>query len=180
MRWYSHKPVVVTWDFSDMSRAGLEAAGEFVESGERIMVVHVAPRLRTTEPAVLWGGLDENLLRQNTRKRFEESVRGTKFEEIDFVVRIGDPGREICKFADEIGAGLVIIPSQGKGWVERMTIGSVAERVVRLAHCAVLILRGLDKPRDIKSESETEAENTEKKTEKEIVTPRVQIKLTAE
>jgi nucleotide-binding universal stress UspA family protein len=56
-------------------------------------------------------------------------------------VRIGDPGHEIADCAAEIGADLVVISSHGRKGVKRLLIGSVAERVVRLSHCPVLVLR---------------------------------------
>ena len=43
--------------------------------------------------------------------------------------------------ADEWGADLIVMPSHGRSGVKRLLIGSVAERVVRLAHCPVLVLR---------------------------------------
>ena len=38
-------------------------------------------------------------------------------------------------------AGLVVVSSHGKSALQHLLIGSVAERVVRLAHCPVLVLR---------------------------------------
>jgi nucleotide-binding universal stress UspA family protein len=53
----------------------------------------------------------------------------------------GDPGTEIAKHAEHIKADLVIISSHGRrGW-KKLLIGSVAERVVRLAHCSVFVLK---------------------------------------
>jgi nucleotide-binding universal stress UspA family protein len=40
---------------------------------------------------------------------------------------------------------LIVMPSHGRSGVPRLLIGSVAERVLRLAHCPVLILRGLSR-----------------------------------
>ena len=54
---------------------------------------------------------------------------------------IGDAGREIAKFAKEVEAELVVLSSQGQGFLEHLLVGSVAERVVRLATCPVLVLR---------------------------------------
>jgi nucleotide-binding universal stress UspA family protein len=56
-------------------------------------------------------------------------------------VRFGDPGREIAAHAEELHAELIVMPSHGRTGLSRLFIGSVAERVVRLAHCPVLILK---------------------------------------
>ncbi|MEZ6094353.1 MAG: universal stress protein [Pirellulaceae bacterium] len=53
----------------------------------------------------------------------------------------GDPGSEITRFAKENDAGLIVISSHGRTGVSRLLLGSVAERVVRLAPCPVLVLR---------------------------------------
>ena len=46
-----------------------------------------------------------------------------------------------ASFAQEKHAELIVIPSHGRTGITRLLIGSVAERVVRLAHCPVLVLR---------------------------------------
>jgi nucleotide-binding universal stress UspA family protein len=55
-----------------------------------------------------------------------------------------NPGTEIAEYADEIGADLIVIPSHGYHGVKRLLLGSVAERVIRAAHCSVLVLRRSD------------------------------------
>ena len=74
-------------------------------------------------------------------RRFASGSRNTSFEKVDFQVRFGDPGREIAAFAEKLHAELIVMPSHGRTGLSRSLIGSVAERVVRLAHCPVLILK---------------------------------------
>ncbi len=57
------------------------------------------------------------------------------------VIRFGDPGHEIARYAEQISAGLIVVSSHGTSGLERLLIGSVADRVVRLARCAVLVLK---------------------------------------
>ena len=56
-------------------------------------------------------------------------------------VVIGDPGHEITTLAERAGADLIVLNSHGRTGLKRLLIGSVAERVIRLAHCPVLVLR---------------------------------------
>ncbi len=51
------------------------------------------------------------------------------------------PDREIVRLADEIGAGLIIMGSRGRGGVRSALMGSVSDSVVRHAHCPVLVMR---------------------------------------
>jgi hypothetical protein len=63
---------------------------------------------------------------------------GTRF----FVhARIGSPADEILRLADEVGADLVVIGTHSRSLVERLLIGSVANKVVRDARCPVLVMR---------------------------------------
>ena len=73
--------------------------------------------------------------------RSRERFGDTSFAKVDFQVRFGDPGREIAGFAETLHAELIVMPSHGRTGLSRFLIGSVAERVVRLAHCPVLILK---------------------------------------
>ena len=53
----------------------------------------------------------------------------------------GRADREIVHLADEIGAGLIVMGSRGRGGVGRALMGSVSDSVVRHAHCPVLVMR---------------------------------------
>jgi nucleotide-binding universal stress UspA family protein len=56
-------------------------------------------------------------------------------------VRFDAPAREIAQLAADLGADLVIVGTHGRRGLSRMLIGSVAEGVVRLATCPVLVVR---------------------------------------
>jgi nucleotide-binding universal stress UspA family protein len=56
-------------------------------------------------------------------------------------VRFGRPDREIVLLAAELGAQLVVVGTHGRSGLGRVFLGSVAERVVRAAPCAVLVAR---------------------------------------
>ncbi len=53
----------------------------------------------------------------------------------------GLAAEEIVRFAAETESGLVVLPTRGRGGVDRLLLGSVAERVLRMASCPVLTLR---------------------------------------
>ena len=56
-------------------------------------------------------------------------------------VRIGKPADEILMLAGEVGADLIVLGTKGLTGVERLVLGSVAERVVREAGCSVVVAR---------------------------------------
>ena len=52
----------------------------------------------------------------------------------------GDPVDKIIEFAKEKDSDLIIISTHGAKGLERIMLGSVAERVLKRAHCPVLIM----------------------------------------
>lgn len=56
-------------------------------------------------------------------------------------LRVGDAAKEIVGAAEELGAGLIVVGSRGRGRMRRLLMGSVSDSVVRHAHCSVLVVR---------------------------------------
>ena len=81
------------------------------------------------------GGFDE--LMEALRERLDDD----KYKSVKIDILFGDAGHEIANLAERRGAELVVLPSHGRTGFKRLLVGSVAERVVRLARCPVLILR---------------------------------------
>jgi nucleotide-binding universal stress UspA family protein len=67
-----------------------------------------------------------------------EEARGTVTEAH---LRMGRAAEEIVNLGEEIGAGLIIIGSRGRGGIRRALMGSVSDSVIRHAHCPVLVVR---------------------------------------
>jgi nucleotide-binding universal stress UspA family protein len=53
----------------------------------------------------------------------------------------GDPTGEIVRLAREHAFDLTVVGTHGRRGLKRLVLGSVAERVVREAPCAVLVVR---------------------------------------
>jgi nucleotide-binding universal stress UspA family protein len=60
---------------------------------------------------------------------------------VDLLVRNGQPALEIVDVAKEIAADLIIISTHGYSGIKHVWFGSIAEQVVRLAACPVLVVR---------------------------------------
>ena len=59
-------------------------------------------------------------------------------------LREGGAPQEIVGLAEEIGAGLIVMGSRGRGGLRRALMGSVSESVVRHAHCPVMVVRHVE------------------------------------
>ncbi len=63
-----------------------------------------------------------------------------KYENISGIVYKGEIVDTIVKFAAEEQAGLLIIGTHGAKGIEKILLGSVAERVLKRAHCPTLTM----------------------------------------
>ena len=137
----TNQPIIVPWDFSEMCKSALEKALELASGPDQVKVVHVTPYPSAVEPSVVWGTYSEDDIRRNLTNSFRKDYAEADYPGMSFTALFGDPGSEITRFAAECLAGLVVISSHGRTGVQRMLLGSVAERVVRLSPCPVLVLR---------------------------------------
>ena len=86
----------------------------------------------------LW---DEIKRKQKVHSFLRKKMHELGSTEAHIEVSLGDPATRIVEFAEEIEAEMIVMPSQDRKSLSRFLIGSVAERVIRLAHCPVLVLK---------------------------------------
>jgi len=60
---------------------------------------------------------------------------------VHHVLLDGDPAAEIVGYAKEAGIDLIVMGTHGRTGVERLLMGSVAEKVLRDASCSVLVVK---------------------------------------
>jgi nucleotide-binding universal stress UspA family protein len=53
----------------------------------------------------------------------------------------GRPDEAIVKFAEDVGADLIVMGSHGRTGLSKILLGSVAERVIGQAACPVLVVK---------------------------------------
>lgn len=70
-----------------------------------------------------------------------ERIRSAGETAVESHLRLGQADREIVDLADDIGAGLIVMGSRGRGGIRRALMGSVSDSVVRHSHCPVMIVR---------------------------------------
>jgi nucleotide-binding universal stress UspA family protein len=97
--------------------------------------------LEPAEPGVIWQTVDDAGRGLHAEEALGKVLADVGHGGVKIIVRFGDPGHEIARHAEEIAADLVVIPSHGRSGISRILLGSVTERVVRLAHFPVLVLK---------------------------------------
>lgn len=141
MAWLPKQSVVVPVDFSDESIAAVDAALALVEDAAHLHIIHVLPIITDYEAGLIWNTVSDQTRTEHAQLAIRERLSDPKYEKIQVAVSFGDAGTEIAGFAENKRADLIVIPSHGRTGLKRLLIGSVAERVVRLAHCPVLVLK---------------------------------------
>lgn len=145
-------------DLSEHSRHALEHATTFARSYRaQLTVVHVyrAP-LEVLPPApfmavpagVPQASASPAQLQEVTEevRRFCEGVASGDAPEI--VVVEGTPAGEIVRIAEQVRADLLVMGTHGRGGFERLFLGSVTEKVVRMTRSAVLTIPPAVQPPD--------------------------------
>jgi nucleotide-binding universal stress UspA family protein len=141
MNWIQKNRVLVPIDFSEESFAALTPAREFVQDASHIYVLHVLSQLHPAEPGMMWNTLGERDRKQHIEEALQQRFQGSEYEKLHIGVTLGDPSSEIIDYAKAIDADLIVIPSHGRTGLSRFFLGSVAERVIRYAHCPVVVLK---------------------------------------
>lgn len=141
MDWISERILVVPVDMSEFSLKALDVALGMAPEAGLIRVLHVMATLDPAEPGIAWNAMVDAPRTLQARSAVSAFLQERGYPKLDITVRTGDPGTQIALFADDIEAGLIIIPSHGRGMLTRMLLGSTTDRVVHLAHCPVLVLK---------------------------------------
>jgi nucleotide-binding universal stress UspA family protein len=141
MTYFRKQCVVVPVDFSAESLAAVEVSRQLVDSPAHLHVIHVLIDITPLEAGEVWGVIDPQARIQQVEKMLEEKLADPKYQGVTTAVLLGEPAHSIANYAQEKKAEMIVIPSHGRTGITRLLIGSVAERVVRLAHCPVLVLR---------------------------------------
>ena len=138
-----YKKILVPTDGSEFAKkAGKHALFLSKVSGAEIVAVSV------TENNFVNGlPLDDEIyqLNQILKERSEENLK--EFDELNdddlkitHVIREGSPARVILEVAREEDIDLIVMGSSGKSGFDRFIMGSVADKVVNSAKCAVLVV----------------------------------------
>jgi nucleotide-binding universal stress UspA family protein len=141
------KVILIATDLSDTSDHALDVAAQL--ASEHGSVLHLAHVIRdpATEPWAMEAfGADFGALLDETRSRAKRAlmVRADRLRLPDGVqseVAVGAPAEEIVRYAKAIAADLIVVGSHGRTSMQRVFLGSVADRVLRHAACPVLVVR---------------------------------------
>jgi nucleotide-binding universal stress UspA family protein len=81
--------------------------------------------------------------REWAKQALEERAADSRGQGVPTLTRVvtGAPHQEIVETAKREGAAFIVMGTEGRGALERFFLGSVADRVIRAAPCAVVTKR---------------------------------------
>ena len=159
-------PILVPVDFSpDSTEALLQAATIADRFGSSLVVVHVIPRelnlyalhkhddpshfpfmdpLASEMPEASTEELDAIIV--DNRERGYTALQASLPSRladvpVELRVLVGQPFERIIETAVQVEAGLIVMGTHGRTGLQHLMMGSVAERVVRLAPCPVMTVK---------------------------------------
>lgn len=138
---YSKKCVVVPVDLSEESFAAVDVGLEITDQPSHLHVIHVLRDVTAAEFEHLWNKADQDRWHSKAKKKIEERLAAEKYDGIQVEVAFGSPGESITDYARRVSAELIVMPSHGRRGLSHWLLGSVAERVLRLSPCPVLVLK---------------------------------------
>ena len=130
--------IVLGYDGSESARRGVERVRQLAVERTTVVVVAVAPEVRSAGlgTELVDRAVDTDLLLAEAGEllaaREDAAIQGRS--------AIGDPAVVLIDVAREVAADLIIVGRRGLDFVARTLLGPVAERVVQLAPCDVLVV----------------------------------------
>jgi universal stress protein A len=139
--------ILAPTDFSELSKQGLKSALELAEVfGAQLLLLHVVDPPPHPVEGIVPSHLGATLLDDLERQASHEIARmlsETQGSEVDVARRVvvGIPYRKIVEVADEEKSDLIVMTTHGRTGLSHLVMGSVTEKIVRTAPCAVLTIR---------------------------------------
>ncbi|MCA9580708.1 MAG: universal stress protein [Myxococcales bacterium] len=142
------KPWVVGVDLSDASSLALRTAAHLAGlAGCKLRVVYIhSPVGKVEEESESW----RSVLRDHSQR--ESELELARFLEkhvpadivAETVVTSGQPGEVLTDDAEQTGAPVLVVGTQGRTRAARFLLGSVAEKCLRLSRTSVLVVPTVD------------------------------------
>lgn len=148
---YPFRKILCPVQFDDAEQVALDLVSHMAKDMDaRVYLLHVVPimpAIGAPENTVTAHGHAEDDARLRLQKLAEEMLSGLKSEVLTRVATPGETARAVLEVANELDTDLILLKTHGRSGLAHFIMGSVAELIVRRAHCAVLTLTSSAKER---------------------------------
>jgi universal stress protein A len=154
------KTIVVATDFSGASKLALEYArmlADRFDAGLRVVHVVQTPMPMGSEMYVPEVMTVAERAVQEAQEQLATTLDRLDGDNVIGQVLMGLAPRKIVEYAADHDADLIVMGTHGRGALEHLLMGSVAERVVRTAPCPVFTVRDTEALRSAPAEAEAAA-----------------------
>ena len=139
------RKILVPTDGSDSSMRASEYAIKLAKKFDsQIIAIYVIDRV-----------ILEEISKVQERRELEEEIKKKAERCLNYIVKSarreglkassilveGEPHDQIIRHAESLGVDIIVMGSKGRRGMNRILIGSVAERVIEYAPCPVLVIR---------------------------------------
>jgi nucleotide-binding universal stress UspA family protein len=143
------KKILVAADFSEPSDAALAYGRELARTfAASLTVLHIVDNILTRAYGAEGVVLVDQELQREIETSAQRQVDGLLFDEdrqalgaVGLVITSNSPSAAIVTYARDASVDLIVMGTHGRGAIAQLLMGSVAERVVRIAPCPVLTVR---------------------------------------
>ena len=138
------KTYLVPVDFSKGSEFALNHAIKLAGASKgKLLLVHVLSMTFAFPMEVDFSDIFD-ILEKDAREKMRKLVQRKHLKPgqcRSMLIRGVDPGRTIADLARRSRASMIIMGSHGRTGLQRLMLGSIAERTLRYAKCPVLIVK---------------------------------------
>jgi nucleotide-binding universal stress UspA family protein len=138
------RTILFPTDYSESSRTALPIAIDLARDyGARLLILHIVDTLGPENAT--FGEATDLPQPESYRRRlwadFKQSLPTELPDATELLLGEGEPSTAILNAAAERACDLIVLGSHGKTGLRRLLGGSVAEDVIRLASCPVLVVK---------------------------------------
>jgi nucleotide-binding universal stress UspA family protein len=136
------KSILIGFDGSSQSEKATEIGLSLAHSlDSKVLLFAVA---RPPEPATM---VELSAMLDDAREHFEEKFKKVERRakdlevELETDIAVGHPVEQIVHRAEADRVDLIVLGRRGMSRFEKMIVGSTSEKVLRYAHCPVMVVR---------------------------------------
>ena len=140
-----YKKILVPLDGSDLAEKALPHALALAktEGAELVLLrvpMHPSPEFLARNPALGTTIIQDTEIETATYLEKEAAQLQREGAPVTSLMREGPVAETILKTADEVHADLIAMCTHGRTGIQRMLVGSVADKVVHLSHIPVMLI----------------------------------------
>ncbi|MBV8386545.1 MAG: universal stress protein [Acidimicrobiia bacterium] len=146
---------LIATDGSDHALDAAKRAKDLLAPGTEYTLLTVEPPPVVPEAAPVMGLDTVPITSPEAAEELTEAYREEANESLERTARVlggeaarrveyGDAATEITRVAEEDGFDVIVVGSQGAGFVKRVLMGSVSQHLLHHAPCPVLVVRATD------------------------------------